>query len=161
MWAPEDGDRLWVFPESKDEVGSGGEFNIYVDHAERPAAAASFARFSLGAGGKLTEHRHERTEEIGYLISGEGTLTRRDGEALDTVALHPGYVWYIPPGAWHSLSNAGTQKLVLVFATIPNHEKGLLSFFRAIGTSPGDEPNVIGPDEIARIGAEHDFILRR
>lgn len=160
VWTEEEGERLWVFPESKDDVGSGGAFNIYLDHETCPEAAASFARFSLGVGGKLSEHRHERTEEIGYLISGEGRLHRRNDDELEEVALRPGHVWYIPPMSWHAVHNTGTDKLVLVFATIPNHEMGLLSFFRKIGSAPGGEPRAIGPEEIASLGAEHDFVLR-
>jgi hypothetical protein len=30
VWEPEQGDHLWVFPESEDKLGSGGEFHIYV-----------------------------------------------------------------------------------------------------------------------------------
>lgn len=160
VWAHDEGDRLWVFPESKNDVGSGGEFNIYVDHDTTPEAAASFARFSLGVGGKLSEHRHERTEEMGYLISGQGVLHRRVDDELEEVPLLPGHVWHIAPRAWHALSNTGTDKLVLVFATIPNHERGLLSFFRKIGTLPGTEPKALTPEEIARLGAEHDFVVR-
>jgi mannose-6-phosphate isomerase-like protein (cupin superfamily) len=160
VWGPEEGDRLWVFPESKEELGPGGEFHIYLDPITYPSAAASFARFSLGVGGNLSEHRHERSEEIGYLISGEGVIKRRVDGDLKEVSLRAGNVWYIPPSAWHAVRNTGTEPLVMVFMTIPNHEKGLLSFFRKIGTAPGEEPTVIPREEIARIGSEHDFVLR-
>ncbi len=160
VWEPEEGDHLWVFPQSKEELGSGGEFHIYVDPTTHPAAAASFARFALGVGGDLAEHRHERSEELAYLISGNGAVKRRENGALVAVPIHAGSVWYIPPGAWHSVRNTGTAPLVMVFATTPSTDKGLLSFFRRIATAPGHDPNPVTRDDIARIGAEHDFVLR-
>jgi hypothetical protein len=48
----------------------------------------------------------------------------------------------------------------MVFATIPNEKKGLLSFFRTISVKPGEEPVALPPDEFARIATEHDLILK-
>ena len=53
IWSPDGGDHLWVFAESKDNLGPGGEFHIYVDPETHPHARASFAKFSLGVGGAL------------------------------------------------------------------------------------------------------------
>lgn len=160
VWQPEDGDHLWVFPDSPQELGSGGEFHIYLDPETDREAAASFARFSLGVGGALSEHRHVKSEEMGYLISGEGVLERRAGDGLVEEALNPGCVWYIPPGAWHAIANRGPEPLTLVFVTVPNVEKGLLSFFRRLSAPPGTPPPELSKEEFARLGAEHDFHLR-
>jgi mannose-6-phosphate isomerase-like protein (cupin superfamily) len=160
VWQPGDGDRLWVFPAGRDDIGSGGEFHIYLDPVTRPDAAASFARFGLGAGGDLAEHRHERSEEFGYLISGEGAIKRREDGVLVEVPIRAGTTWYVPPGAWHSVRNTATDPLVMVFATVPNLETGLLSFFRKIGTLPGDPPRGLSKEEVAVIGARHDFVVR-
>ncbi len=160
IWAPDEGERLWVFQESKDQLGPGGEFHIYVDPETHPQALASFAKFALGVGGMLPEHRHDKTEEIAYFISGEG-LARIyiDGEAQE-VPIGSGYVWYIPPGAWHAITNTGNEPLTLVFATIPNEKKGLLSFFRRISAKPGAEPVTLSPEDFGKIAAEHDLILK-
>jgi mannose-6-phosphate isomerase-like protein (cupin superfamily) len=160
VWEPEQGENLWVFPENRDELGSGGEFHIYVDPVTHPEAAASFARFSLGVGGDLAEHKHDRSQELAYLISGEGAVGRREDGGLAKIPISAGSVWYIPPGAWHSVTNTGTSPLVLVFATVPNVEKGLLSFFRRIATIPGQMPTALSREDLVRIGAEHDFVLR-
>lgn len=160
IWAPGEGDHFWVFPESRENLGPGGEFHIYVDPETYPGALASFARFSLGVGGALPEHRHDKTEELAYFVSGRGTARLHiDGELQD-VSVGPGSVWYNPPGVWHSVANTGDEPLVLVFATIPNEKEGLLSFFRRISVQPGEEPVVLPPEEFARIAAEHDMILR-
>lgn len=157
---PHDGDRLWVFAETKDTLGSGGEFQIYVDPVKFPQALASFARFGLGVGGALPVHRHDKSEEIAYFLSGEGTLTVYDGDQPKDVPVGPGYVAYTPPGSWHAIKNTGDEPLTLVFATIPNDKKGLLSFFRRIGAKPGEVATPLSPEDFARIAAEHDLILR-
>lgn len=72
---------------------------------------------------------------------------------------HVSSVWYIPPGAWHSVKNTATSPLVMVYATVPNVENGLLSFFGTIATIPGQKPTVLSREELAP-GAEHDFVLR-
>ena len=121
---------------------------------------ASFSRFALGVGGALPEHRHDKTEEIAYFVSGEGVARIYvDGEQKD-VTVAPGYVWYNPPGVWHSIANTADEPLVLVFATIPNEKKGLLSFFRRISVKPGEDSIALPPEEFAQIAAEHDMILR-
>ena len=157
---PEDGDRLWVFAEAKDELGPGGDFQIYVDPVKFPKALASFAKFGLGVGGALPVHRHDKTEEIAYFISGQGVLTVYDEGSPKDIPVRPGYVTYTPPGSWHAIRNTGDEPLVLVFAAIPNEKKGLLSFFRRIGVEPGKEATPLSPDDFARIAAEHDLILR-
>jgi mannose-6-phosphate isomerase-like protein (cupin superfamily) len=157
---PEEGDHLWVFAKSKDELGPGGEFHIYVDPERHPQALASFARFTLGIGGALPEHKHDKTEEIAYFLSGEGLVQVYENGKPVEIPVRAGYVWYVPPGAWHSLKNTGQEYLALVFATIPNEKKGLLSFFRRIGAKPGTEATVLSPEEFGRIAAEYDLILR-
>ncbi len=161
IWRPDEGDRLWVFAASKDELGSGGEFHIYVDPETHPDARASFAKFSLGVGGALPEHRHDKSEEIAYFISGEGVVkTMREGQ-FEEISVGPGYVWYNPPGVWHAVTNTGSEPLAMVFATIPNEKKGLLSFFRKISVKPGEDPaTTLSPEEFGRIATEHDMILR-
>ena len=157
---PEDGDHLWVFAESKEKLGSGGEFQIYVDPETFPQASASFAKFGLGVGGALPVHRHEKTEEIGYFLSGEGVVTVYENGSPKDIPVREGHVVYIPPGSWHTLKNTGQEPFSLVFATIPNEKKGLLSFFRRIGAKPGEEAKPISEEDFARLAAEHDLILR-
>ena len=160
IWAPDEGDHRWVFQKSADELGSGGEFHIYLDPVIDPMARASFAKFALGVGGALPEHRHDLTEEIAYFVSGEGVARVFEAGEPRDVPVGPGYVWYNPPGAWHAVVNTGDEPLVLVFATIPTEKKGLMSFFRRISVKPGEEPVTLPPEEFGRIATEHDLILR-
>ena len=157
---PHEGDHLWMFPESEDEVGTGGELQIYVAAHSHPGATASFAKFTLGVGGALPVHRHDETEEFAYFLSGQGVAVFVDEDGARTeVRVAPGYVWYNPAGFWHAVRNTGDEPLSLVFAIVPNEEQGLLSFFRQIGTTPGHAGTPIAPEELKRIGAEHDMIL--
>lgn len=157
---PDEGDVVWFFAKSKDELGAGGELQIYLDHHSHPEAKAAFAKFTLGVGGALPTHKHEKTEEIAYFLSGEGIALYYENGEMQEVSVSAGYVWYNPVGGWHSVRNTGSDPLVMVFATIPNEEKGLLAFFRKIGVRPGEEATVLSPEEFGRIAAEHDLILK-
>ena len=158
---PHEGDYLWVFPESKDELGSGGELQIFVDAHTHPHARASFAKFTLGVGGALPVHRHDKTEEFSYFLSGEGAAVALDDDGTEIeIPVSVGYVWYNPPGVWHAVRNTGSTPLSLVFATVPNEKKGLLTFFRRICAEPGQEGIPLSHEELERIGSEHDVIFR-
>ena len=50
---PHEGDHLWSFHESKDEIASGGELQIFIDPETHPEAWASFAKYTLAVGGAL------------------------------------------------------------------------------------------------------------
>ncbi|MFQ5607838.1 MAG: cupin domain-containing protein [Candidatus Zixiibacteriota bacterium] len=157
---PDEGDVVWFFAKSKDELGAGGELQIYLDHHTHPEAKAAFAKFTLGLGGALPTHKHEKTEEIAYFLSGEGVALFYENGEIQEVSVRAGYVWYNPVGGWHSVRNTGSEPLVMVFATIPNEEKGLLSFFRRIGVKPGEEATALSPEEFGRVAAEHELRLK-
>jgi mannose-6-phosphate isomerase-like protein (cupin superfamily) len=161
IMAPHEGERLWSFHAGGDELGSGGELQIYVDHHTHPHARASFAKYTLGVGGALPIHRHDKTEEFAYVLSGEGAAVQalESGGEVE-IPIAPGYVWYNPPGVWHSMRNKGTTPLTIVFAIVPNEEQGLLSFFRKVSVKPGEDPIEIAPDELRRLAAEHDMHLQ-
>jgi quercetin dioxygenase-like cupin family protein len=157
---PDGGDIVWIFPKNKDTLGSGGELQIYVDAETHPEAKGSFAKFTLGPGGSLPVHKHDKTEELAYFISGEGVAVGFENGEPQELPVREGNVWYNPPGVWHSIKNTGDEPLVLVFAVVPNEKVGLLSFFRRVGAKPGEEATILSPDEFGRIAAEHDLILR-
>ena len=94
-------------------------------------------------------------------MSGEGAAVGLDETGNEVeMPVSEGYVWYNPPSVWHAVRNTGSVPLTMVFATIPNEEKGLLSFFRQIGVEPGQAAKSIPADEFARLAQEHDMILR-
>jgi mannose-6-phosphate isomerase-like protein (cupin superfamily) len=56
-------------------------------------------------------HYHERTDEVYYVIAGEGTMTLDEEE----VELHPGVVVYVPRGVRHK----ATGQLTVLVVCIP------------------------------------------
>jgi mannose-6-phosphate isomerase-like protein (cupin superfamily) len=157
---PDDANMLWVFPDSENDLGRGGELGIFIDAHTHPHARASFATFTLGVGGELPVHRHDKTEEFAYIISGEGAAVAvgDDGQPFD-IPIAAGYVWYNPPGVWHAFRNTGSEPVSLVFATVPNEKQGLLSFFRRVCSEPGEPGTPISTKELVRIGTKHDVIF--
>ena len=157
---PDSGQYFWVFPESKDKLGTGGKLQIYMDAESHPHASASFAKYELGVGGALPEHRHDKTEEIAYFLSGEGiAVTYEDKKRIET-PVKEGFVWCTAPGEYHSFKNTGNEPLKLIFAIIPNDKDGLLSFFKKVGATPGKEARVFSPEEFGKVAAQHDLILK-
>ncbi len=154
------GKHLWVFSESKDKLGSGGKLQIYMDAESHPHASASFAKYELGVGGALPEHKHNKTEEIAYFLSGEGIVITYENERRIETKVKEGYVWYTAPGEYHSFKNTGKEPLKLVFAIIPNDKNGLLSFFKKVGAEPGEQAATFSPEEFGKIATEHDLILK-
>ncbi|RAJ04818.1 cupin domain-containing protein [Arenibacter echinorum] len=158
---PEDTQQLWIFPESKDKLGSGGLLQIYMDPESHPDASSGFSKYELGIGGALPEHKHNKTEEIAYFLSGTGIVISYENDERKETIVKEGYVWYTAPGEWHSFQNTGNEPLKLVFATVPNAKHGLLDFFKNVGVEPGTEPsNTLSAEEFAKLASDNDLILK-
>lgn len=157
---PNAGEHVWVFPKNKDTLGSGGKLQVFMDAKSHPHASASFAKYELGVGGALPEHKHNKTEEIAYFLSGEGVvITYKNDKRIET-QVKEGYVWYTAPGEYHSFKNTGNEPLKLIFTVIPNDKDGLISFFKKVGAEPGKEATTFSPEEFGKIASEHDLILK-
>ena len=158
---PDEGDVLWFGNQEPDALGSGGELRIFVDPETYPEARASFAKYTMGIGHELPIHRHLKTEEFAYIISGDGVAVALDDDGSEhEIPIAAGYVWYNPPGVWHAVRNKGSVPLEMVFTTVPNEKKGLLSYFRKIAAEPGKPGIAISPEAMEQLGREHDLILR-
>ncbi|MBP1840765.1 cupin domain-containing protein [Formosa algae] len=158
---PEDAQQLWIFPERKDKLGSGGLLQIYMDPDSHPEASSGFSKYELGVGGALPEHKHNKTEEIAYFLSGTGIVISYENDKRKETIVKEGYVWYTAPGEWHSFQNIGKEPLRLVFATVPNAKHGLLDFFKNVGVEPGTEPsNSLSAEEFAKLASDNDLILK-
>lgn len=161
LMQPHEGDYLWIAPADEEGLKSGGELQIYVDHDTHPHARASIAKFTMGTGMQLPVHRHKKTEEFAYILSGEGMVTVVDANGHESeVPISAGYVWYNPPGAWHGVRNVGNGELSMIFTTVPNHKTGLLSYFRKVCAGPGKKGVAISPEELEQLGKKHDLIFR-
>jgi mannose-6-phosphate isomerase-like protein (cupin superfamily) len=69
--------------------------------------------------GKISRaHYHSLTEEVYYILSGEGSMTINGSVRL----VKPGDCVYIPPNAVHSIANVGSTALRFISADAPPYD---------------------------------------
>jgi mannose-6-phosphate isomerase-like protein (cupin superfamily) len=80
----------------------------------------SLAEATLEPGGETQRHYHRNSEEIYYLVEGEGDM-EIDGERSH---VRPGDAILIPPGAWHQIraSEGGALRFLCCCAPPYRHE---------------------------------------
>ncbi len=78
----------------------------------------TLAQARLPAGGATAPHHHVQTEEIYYILSGQGSM--RVGEEIRGVG--PGDAIAIPPGAAHQITNTGADTLKFLCCCAPGYE---------------------------------------
>jgi mannose-6-phosphate isomerase-like protein (cupin superfamily) len=87
-------------------------------HRNSAIRAQSLAEATLPPGTATTPHYHPRSEEIYYILQGQGVMRIgdevREVGPLDAIA--------IPPGAIHQLRNPGPEPLVLLCCCAPGYE---------------------------------------
>jgi len=78
----------------------------------------TLAEARLPFGRATAPHHHVLTEEIYYILAGQGTI-RVGGE---TRQVGPGDAVAIPPGASHQITNTGTETLKFLCCCAPGYE---------------------------------------
>lgn len=78
----------------------------------------SLAEARLPPGAATTPHFHPRTEEIYYILIGNGRM-QIGGELRD---VGPGDAIAIPPGAKHQITNTGAEVLKFLCCCAPGYE---------------------------------------
>ncbi len=78
----------------------------------------SLAEARLPPGASTAAHHHVETEEIYYILEGEGRMRVGDDERQ----VGPGDAVAIPPGARHTLANTGSGVLKLLCCCAPPYE---------------------------------------
>jgi mannose-6-phosphate isomerase-like protein (cupin superfamily) len=96
----------------------GSEIRELLAHRNSCIRNQSLAEARLLPGGSTTPHRHEKTEEIYYILQGTGRM--RVGEELRDVC--PGDAIAIPPGTRHEITNTGTEILKFLCCCAPAYE---------------------------------------
>ncbi len=89
----------------------GGSWSRVLLSAERVGSSSALGFSSFAAGSRTAVLRHV-TEELAYVVAGEGEL-RLDG---DPVRYRAGSALFIPAGVWHAVVNTGDGPLTMVFA---------------------------------------------
>ena len=78
----------------------------------------SLAEASLPPGKRTQRHYHAKTQEIYYILSGEGRM-----EVDNQIRLvRPSDAIAIPPGAWHQIATSGEVPLVFLCCCAPAYE---------------------------------------
>ncbi|KAF0192228.1 MAG: cupin [Gammaproteobacteria bacterium] len=78
-------------------------------------ARQSLAEATVPPGTRTALHRHARSEELYYIVAGEGRMFLDH----DTFAVTVGDTICIPPGTPHAIANTGTEVLRLLCCSAP------------------------------------------
>lgn len=93
----------------------GSEIRPLVDRTTSSITRCSVAEELLPPGAAVTRHFHETTEEVYYVLEGDGEMTVGD----ETSPVGPGDAIYIPVGSVHTLRNVGPTPMRIVLVCGP------------------------------------------
>ena len=96
----------------------GSEIRELLAHRNSAISRQSLAEARLMPGQSTAPHYHVRTEEIYYILSGQGQM-QIAGEALQVAK---GDAIAIPPGHAHQITNTGDEPLVFLCCCAPAYE---------------------------------------
>jgi quercetin dioxygenase-like cupin family protein len=129
-----------------------GEVVIHVD----PGTGSP--RFALGTqtlrpGAGIGLHVHEHEEEVLFVHRGNGVGLLGD----DRTPVVPGSTIFIPQGVWHGVDNPESEVTLLWVVSPP----GLESYFREVGSRPGEAPKVLAPNKSRRFAGSTECAADR
>lgn len=96
----------------------GSEIRELLAHRNSCIQQQSLAEARLVAGASTTPHYHAKTEEIYYILQGQGVM--HIGEESSQVG--PGDAIAIPPGQVHHIENLGSAVLTFLCCCAPPYE---------------------------------------
>lgn len=96
----------------------GSTIRSILDCANAPVEKQSLAEASLPEGCATDRHYHKESEELYFILEGEGTM-EIDGENRQ---VGPGDGILIPPGAWHQITAVNTLRFLCCCAPPYAHE---------------------------------------
>jgi len=96
----------------------GSEIRELLAHRNSGIRNQSLAEARLPAGAATVPHYHPKTEEIYYVLCGQGLMQVGDQQA----PVGPGDAIAIPPGALHQMTNAGQDVLKFLCCCAPAYE---------------------------------------
>jgi quercetin dioxygenase-like cupin family protein len=89
----------------------GGSWSRVLLTGQRVGSANALGVSSFAAGTATAMLSHA-TEELAYVLSGQGELRLDDG----AVSYAAGSALFIPAGVWHVVANTGEEPVTMVFA---------------------------------------------
>lgn len=96
----------------------GSEIRELLAHRNSTIRNQSLAEARVSPGESTSLHYHPRTEEIYYIIAGQGEMRLGD----ETRQVGPGDAIAIPPGQIHQITNRGQETLKLLCCCAPGYE---------------------------------------
>ncbi len=96
-------------------TADGSTIRVLLDAELAGAREQSVAEATLAPGQATERHYHARTEEIYYVLEGEGEL-EVDGERA---SVGPGDAILLRPGAWHQIRATGGRELQFLCCCAP------------------------------------------
>jgi mannose-6-phosphate isomerase-like protein (cupin superfamily) len=96
----------------------GSEIRELLAHRNSCIRNQTLAEARLPPGNRTSLHYHIRTEEIYFILEGQGLM--RVG--ADTASVGPGDAVAIPPGATHQITNTGAGPLRFLCCCAPGYE---------------------------------------
>ena len=99
----------------------GGPIKIMFNSETANTKYLTFAVGCFAPGEGLDVHLHPESEEVYYVVKGEGTVYL--GEDLKPVRVEPDTALYIPPKTVHGVKNTGKETLIIAFFVAPGREK--------------------------------------
>ena len=96
----------------------GSEIRELLAHRNSSIRNQSLAEARVAPSMSTAPHYHPRTEEIYYILSGEGEMTIGD----ERQSVGPGDAIAIPPGKVHTIHNTGHETLVFLCCCAPGYE---------------------------------------
>jgi len=101
-------------------TADGSTIRVLLDAELGGAREQSLAEATLAPGQSIERHYHARTEEIYYVLEGEGEMEVDGGHAR----VGPGDAILLPPGAWHQIRATGGGELRFLCCCAPpySHE---------------------------------------
>ena len=111
----------------------------------------ALAQYELAPGHGTTEHRHMRSGELFYVLSGEALF---EIERMEYPAPQGSTLW-VPPGASHRISNIATRPVTMLGAFAPAGPEALFPAMMELHQRSNGAPS---PEELAVVRKEHDII---
>ncbi len=96
----------------------GSEIRELLAHRNSAIRNQSLAEARIGPGLTTTPHYHPQTEEIYFILVGEGEMMIDQERQV----VGPGDAIAIPPGAVHQITNTGNETLQLICCCAPGYE---------------------------------------
>ncbi len=98
----------------------GSEIRPLIDRTTSAITQCSLAEEILPPGSAVGRHHHLVTEEIYYIVEGEGRMTVGD----ESREVRAGDAVYIPRGNSHTITNTGESEMKIILVCGPAHDFG-------------------------------------